>query len=114
MQALKGPGAFEAVRLGRPVVLTGYGGQRDFLDPDLAYLLDYELVPVHEPTWDANYRPTDRWIPASVGQAASCLRRIFENRGAARERRGRLAERIRQEFSQEAVVTALLRALEQG
>ncbi|RZI98035.1 MAG: glycosyltransferase family 1 protein, partial [Haliea sp.] len=30
-----GLGAFEAARLGKPVVMTGYGGQLDFLDPAL-------------------------------------------------------------------------------
>ena len=106
-----GLGAFEAARMGRPVVATGYGGQLDFLDAGLASLVDYRMTPVHEPTWSANYRPDDRWAEPSVEQAASCLRAVFDDREPARERARRLAERIATAFSREAVVADLLRAV---
>lgn len=106
-----GLGAFEAARLGKPVVMTGYGGQLDFLDPELTRLVDYRLVPVHEPTWSASYRPTDRWAEPSLAQAAEHLRGVFEDRQTAREQARRQAERIAREFSREAVLHALLEAL---
>jgi glycosyltransferase involved in cell wall biosynthesis len=109
-----GLGAFEAARLGRPVVMTGYGGQLDFLDPKLSWLVDYEMVPVHEPTWSANYRSTDQWAEPSVAQAALHMRAIFEQAAQARKKAADLAQDIRQKFSQEAVVSALLRALTFG
>jgi len=109
-----GMGAFEAALLGRPVVMTGYGGQRDFLDPALAWLVDYDMVPVYEPTWSANYRTTDRWAEPSVDQAAAHMRAIFEEPSAARANAQRLARNLRSEFSREAVVAALLRALGSG
>lgn len=107
-----GLGAFEAARLGQPVVMTGYGGQLDFLDPELAYLVDYRMVPVHEPTWSANYRSTDEWAEPSVEHAAALLREVFERRDEARARAARLAQRIARDFSREAVTGALLRALQ--
>ncbi|MFM2275385.1 MAG: hypothetical protein RL211_1257 [Pseudomonadota bacterium] len=106
-----GLGAFEAARLGRPVVMTGYGGQLDFLDPKLAYLVDYDMVAVHEPTWAANYRPTDQWAGPRVDHAVAHLRTVFENRSEAKERARQLAEKIRQEFSRDAVLASLMRAL---
>ena len=106
-----GLGAFEAARLGKPVVMTGYGGQLDFLPPDLAYLVDYTLVPVHEPTWAANYRPTDRWAEPSVEHAADYLRAVFADQPAASTRAAQLAEHIRRDFSRESIVTALMHAL---
>ena len=39
-----GWGAFEAARLGKPVIMTGYGGQLDYLDAELSHLVDYTLV----------------------------------------------------------------------
>jgi glycosyltransferase involved in cell wall biosynthesis len=109
-----GLGAFEAARLGRPVVMTGYGGQLDFLDPDLAWLVDYQMVPVCEPTWSANYRPTDLWAEPSVDQAAAHLRAIYAEQEAAQARATQLSDRIRNSFAKNRVVSAMLRALTAG
>lgn len=106
-----GLGAFEAARLGKPVVMTAYGGQLDFLAPELADLVDYHLVPVHEPTWSASYKPSDHWAQPSVEQAALSMRGIFDDQRAARARGRQLGQRIGQDFSQHAVVHALLKAL---
>ena len=106
-----GLGAFEAARMGKPIVITGYGGQLDFLDPNLARLVDYTMVPVHEPTWSASYKPTDRWANPSVDQAARRMREVFEDQQSAHERARRLSEKIKREFSKEAVLHSLLKAL---
>jgi len=106
-----GLGAFEAARLGKPVVMTGYGGQLDFLDPALSHLVDYTLVPVHEPTWSASYKPSDLWAQPSVEQAARQLRSIFDAPLAARQRAAQQAARIARDFSPDAVIAALIKAL---
>jgi glycosyltransferase involved in cell wall biosynthesis len=106
-----GLGAFEAARLGHPVVMTSYGGQRDFLDPAYSWLVDYTLVPVHEPTWGANHRPGDRWAAPSVEQAAAHLQDIHRHRAEAADKAARLAVAIGERFSSDAVVAAMLRAL---
>lgn len=106
-----GLGAFEAARLGKPVVMTGYGGQLDFLDPELSWIVDFKMVPVHEPTWSANYRPTDLWAEPSVNHAAEHMRAIFKHAETAKTSATKLAKQIRSEFSQEVVVSKLLRAL---
>jgi glycosyltransferase involved in cell wall biosynthesis len=106
-----GLGAFEAARLGKPIVMTGYGGQLDFLDPELAYLVDYQMVSVHEPTWSTSYRQTDQWAEPSVQQAACYMRQVLESQVTARERGARLAQYVAREFSSDAVVARLIRAL---
>ncbi len=106
-----GLGAFEAARLGTPVVMTGYGGQLDYLAPDLSWLVDYEMVPVYEPIWSANYKPGDRWASPSVSHAATQLREIYDNQMAARSRAQHLADRIAVNFSTKATITSLLAAL---
>src|SRR5690606_29329716 len=107
-----GLGAFDAALRGKPVVMTGYGGQLDFLTPDLACLLDYERVPVHEPVWSASYRPGDQWAQPSLTQAVGCLRRLAAEPAEARIRAELLAARLRQEFAEPRVLEALLAALE--
>ncbi|WP_313514281.1 glycosyltransferase [Pseudomonas sp.] len=106
-----GLGAFEAARLGKPVVITGYGGQLDYLDPEFSHLIDYTLVPVHEPTWSASYKPSDHWAEPSVEQAARQLRAIFNDPESARRRAHRQAARLSNDFSRGAVIDALIEAL---
>jgi glycosyltransferase involved in cell wall biosynthesis len=107
-----GLGAFEAARLGKPVVTTGYGGQLDFLDPKLTNLVDYTMVPVYEPTWSANYRPTDQWAAPSTDQAARHLREILEHPSSAVKRAKAQSERIEKLFSKGEIVKYLLKALQ--
>lgn len=106
-----GLGAFDAARLGKPVIMTGYGGQREFLDPEYAWLVDYRMVPVHEPTWSDNYRPTDLWAEPDLDQAVIFMRQVFENKDEATRRARSLADDIAVRFSEEAIMAAWTRAL---
>lgn len=106
-----GLGAFEAARLGKPLIMTGYGGQLDYIDPDLTYLVSYEMVPVHEPTWSANYRASDLWAEPSINHAARQMREVFENRKLANDRAAQQAHKIESTFSADIVLATLLRAL---
>ena len=106
-----GLGAFEAARLGKPVIMTGYGGQLDYLAPDVAYLVDYQLVPVHEPIWAASYKPSDLWAEPSVATAATLMRDVFDDQSSARARGDRLASRIAHEFSESSIVELMMKAL---
>jgi len=106
-----GLGAFEAASLGRPVVMTGYGGQLDYLERDLSWLVDYGMVPVHEPTWRDSYRPRDQWAAPSIEQAARFMRQIYEQQADARARAEKLAARINTRFSRANIVAAFASAL---
>lgn len=106
-----GLGAFEAASLGKPLIMTGYGGQLDYIDPELSYLVRHEMVPVHEPTWSANYRTSDRWAEPSIDHAAQQMREVFENRITAKDRAAQQALKIESTFSTANVMAALLRAL---
>ncbi len=107
-----GLGAFEAARLGNPVVMTGYGGQLDFLDPELARLVDFAMVRANEPMWPENYRESDRWADPSINHAARHMREVFEQQQLALARARILSEKIKSEFSRQQVLKSLLKALE--
>lgn len=106
-----GLGAFDAALAGNPVVMTGYGGQRDFLDPERAWLVDYRMVPVHEPTWGANYRPTDQWAEPDIDHAIRLMRQVYENRAEASSGARRLADDLLSRFSEQSVLRAWEAAL---
>ena len=108
-----GMGAFEAAAYGRPVVITGWGGHRDFLGPDYPYYVDYRLVRAAEDEADDWYAPdpSERWARPDVAHASALLRRIYENQDEARARGGELRRSVTANFSSEKVGALLLAAL---
>jgi hypothetical protein len=106
-----GLGAFDAALHANPVIMTGYGGQWDFLDPELAHRIDYQLVPVDEPIWRANYRPTDQWADPDIDHAVSLMRQVFERQQEANDKAQLLSQRLRVRFSEAEIIAAWKRAL---
>lgn len=105
-----GLGAFDAACHGNPVIMTGFGGHQDFLPPQLAYLVDYDLVAVDIPG-NQSYTVDQRWAEADMEHASRLLRQVFENREEARARGKALRGYVMEEFSESKVVQRLLGAL---
>ena len=103
--------SFDAAAYGNPVVMTGYGGQLEYLDPDAALLVDFELVPVEYSPEQASFTPDQRWAEPSVEHGAELLNRVLEDREAARERAAELARRILVRYRPEAVAEEFVRAV---
>lgn len=74
----------EAVLAGRPVVTTGYSGPLEFLGPDTAQLVDYELKPIGE--GNEPYPPESLWAEPDVGHAATLMHAVQAEPGPALER----------------------------
>jgi glycosyltransferase involved in cell wall biosynthesis len=95
----------EAMRLGVPVVTTGYGGNTDFCDDRTALLVGHGMVEASGGPGDV-YRGSGRWADPDVGQAAAHLRRLRDDAGL----RARLSEAGRQrmqDFGPEAFARRL-------
>ena len=92
---------FEAASRGKPVVATGYAGPLEYLSPDFAELVPYQLVPVRQPY--LYYHPTMRWAEPDVTSAAERLRWVYMHRDLAQARAAEAADRIRVSYSPEAV-----------
>ncbi len=102
-----GMGACEAACAGNPVLMTGWGGQLDFLGADYLGNLPFTLAPV--PIWPPerpSFWPTQRWAECSVDGAVRAMRHIVAQpdifRSAARER----AESIHPQLAEPSVVAA--------
>lgn len=106
-----GLGAFEAAALGKPVVMTRYGGQLEFLSPERSWLVDYRLVPVRDPAGWAIFAHGDTWPEASIPGAVRALLEIAASPAEALARSAPLASEIAQRFSGDAIVDALRAAL---
>ncbi len=107
-----GLGAYDAAFAGNPVVMTGNGGQLEFLPDTLGYLVDYQLIPA-EPSGapDAGYRG-HRWAAPDLAHGARLMREVFTHPEGARERGRRLQAFVREKFKTEKIIHEMLAFLE--
>lgn len=106
-----GMGAFDAAAAGAPVVMTGWSGQLDFLPPESACLVDYELRRIRRQL--GNHAPQEQhWAHADLDHAMEWLRHLYENPGAARERGLALKRHIERNFAPASITNRLLEALD--
>jgi glycosyltransferase involved in cell wall biosynthesis len=106
-----GLGAFDAAAHGKPVVTTGYGGQLDYLAGS-PYLVDYDLVPVHDPAGFPSYSPAQRWAEPDVDHGARLLREVMSNRREAETVAGSMGGQIRWRYRPTAIATAFRDAVD--
>ncbi|MBN8893113.1 MAG: hypothetical protein BGP12_17185 [Rhodospirillales bacterium 70-18] len=71
----------EAMLLGRPVVATGWSGNMDFMDATSAALVDFRLVPAHDPRGVLE-APGAVWAEPDIGSAAAHLARLADDPAA--------------------------------
>jgi glycosyltransferase involved in cell wall biosynthesis len=91
----------EAMRLGKPVVLTNWSGNTDYMTPENSIGIDYELVTLGRDY--GPYKSHQLWAEPDLEQAAHWMRRLVDESGLA-ERIGRRARAtIESRFSPEAV-----------
>ena len=106
-----GLGAFEAVNKERPVIMTSYGGQLDFLPEEHAYRVAYELIAVDDPANAQAYAKTQQWAKPDVKHASSLMKNVFANQDAAKEKGRALKEHAQTHFSEKTVLQKMLAAL---
>lgn len=96
-----GLGPAEAMSLGKPVVLTNWSGNTDYMTLHNSIGIDYSLIPVGQHY--GPYEPDQLWADPDLDQAAFWMKQLAED-PALGKRIGKLAqETIRNEFSPEAV-----------
>ncbi len=109
-----GLGAYDAAARGRPVIMTAFGGQRDFLPAAHATLVNYALVPVVERARRREYSPDQQWAEPEIAHAVALLRATFADRDAAKTRGAGLGAYVRDRFDDATVSAQLVHALERA
>lgn len=103
-----GLGAYEAAFAGKPVIMTGYGGQLDFLPGHLSHHVDFRIVPARpEGQIDASYKG-HFWAEPNLDHGAQLMREVFSHRAEARERGRALQAFVRAEFVAERIAQGML------
>jgi glycosyltransferase involved in cell wall biosynthesis len=108
-----GLGAFDAAAFSNPVVTTGFGGHLDFLAGS-PYLVDFDLVPVHDPVGYPSYAPDQHWAEPDVDHGAALLRHVLAQRADAADGAASLADDIRWRFRPDAVAATFRQAVAGG
>ena len=109
-----GLGAFDAAFCGRPVIMTGWGGQLAFLTAADSQLVDYTLCPVRPATASRSYTTDQNWAEPDIASAVAALRKVAADLPAAQRRAAALRDDLRRRFAPGTVVQALLDALRAG
>jgi glycosyltransferase involved in cell wall biosynthesis len=76
--------AAEAMLLGKPVIATGYGGTREFMDDENSYLVRWAPGAVGEDAYP--YAPGQIWAEPDLNHAATLMREVFADPQQARAR----------------------------
>ncbi len=96
-----GLGAFEAATLGKPVIMTGWGGHTEFLGPDWPGAIPYRM----EPAWlwppqRPSYFPSQRWAEPDLAVAGELMRNLLETPGPARVAAKDIRERLFRDYAE--------------
>jgi len=77
-----GLGMLEAMSLGKPVIGTGFGGNMEFMNKDVAFVVDYKLVPLEKDALP--YRKGWLWAEPDTEQAAGYMKTLYDDRALAK------------------------------
>lgn len=107
-----GLGAFDAASLGKPVIITGFGGQLEYLPDDLSYLVDYDLIPVQTKWRGENFAPGQRWANPDLKHASLLMKNVFNDQESAAKKGAALQKTVLQNFSKKNVMEKLLAVID--
>lgn len=103
--------SFEAAWFGRPVIITGFGGMLDYLNPENAYLVDYKLVPVEVSLYPDVFSRDQRWADPDLAHARKLMRHIFNHQEEARFRGGNLQQAVMKTFGSDSIAAQCIDSL---
>ena len=108
-----GLGAFEAATLGKPVIMTAWGGHTDYLGTDWPGAVPYRTTSVPlMPPQVPSYFPSQRWAQADIAAAAALLRSTHADPEPARVAACAIRERIVERFAEPVVAAQWLEVLD--
>ncbi len=74
---------FEAGACGKPIIVTGMGGVREFAKPENSYLVNYTMTPVFGMPMSPWYRGDQMWAEPNLDHAISLMRHVYDNQEEA-------------------------------
>lgn len=94
----------EASISGKPVIVSGWSGHMDFLNPEDAVLIGGELKPIHASSvWDNILIKESSWFYPDLQQSANALAAVFMNYEEFRKKAHKLGKENFKKFSYQAI-----------
>jgi glycosyltransferase involved in cell wall biosynthesis len=96
-----GRGPAEAMFFGKPVIATGWSGNMEYMNSEVAFPVGYQLIPVN----DGEYLEGQNqfWADPDIGHAARILVRLVDDPGFARATGERARNHMRMNYSDIAI-----------
>lgn len=67
----------EAMQVGTPVIATNWSANTEFMNPDVACMVDYQLIEIEKDI--GPYKAGNRWADPDISQASQYMRKYYEN-----------------------------------
>ncbi len=103
-----GLGAYEAAWYGKPILITGFGGQLDYLNDQDSYLLPYTLHQIQESVWTEYNGHEQSWAHVNIDKAIETMKYIVDHKSDALKRGQLLQAKMIKEFCDTVVIQNLL------
>ncbi len=104
-------GAFDAAALGRPIIMTGWGGQTDFMGEHHPGLVKFQMVPVERWLAYETHDPQQNWAQCDIAHARRLMRHAFNNRQQHEQQAESLRYKILTQYGEPVIAKILLDAL---
>lgn len=72
-----GYSSYDAYLNNKPVIVTGFGGHREYFCDNYPYYVDYKLIPVRNMEWTTFYNHEHEWADPDYEHAKILLRSIY-------------------------------------
>jgi hypothetical protein len=93
-------------------MMTGWGGQLDYLGADWPWLVDHALTAVSPWPGQSSFLSSQQWAQPDLDHAARLLRRLHGDLAAATMHAARAATALRERLSPARVTAQLLASLD--
>ena len=91
----------EAMSFGKPVIMTRWSGNVDFMTADNSCGVDYKLIPVNE--WAGPYMPGQIWADPDINHAAFYMQKLFNDNNYYKQISAQAKKTIQDNFSPHAI-----------
>lgn len=90
---------FTAGACGNPIIVTNYGGSKEYAKDHNSYRIDRSLTPVFGMPFSPWYRGDQLWAEPSIFHGASLMRCVYDNQTEAIERGKKMKQYITDNFT---------------